>query len=304
MAVPVVLGAGAAAAAGAAMLAGAAGAATTWILEHAMATLTPAGVPATSPQISPINNAITINNVLPPQQVGVVNEMVMNETVGGAEVGRIGIVPKSMVTAEVESTTAEDMNTLHGTEEGRSGFRDLPASVRNAQPTAANDAAATVGGPVTQSALRGMARRQQNPALGPDLLPGFRRSQRSDGSRTSLEYHEWKFCCVDPGKHNQLFFENEVKDGSYPFQYADTDGIGPFKAPPYYIWIKHEDYRKLINLSKRFGRLRGACGGKALWINQGFASKELAIVDDIVNSSEAQTLMTNLLATGDFVIIV
>jgi len=297
------IGGSAARAVGSAIAGAATGVAVDAMIDFGISTLNGSGEPAAvAPPAQITNNVVITNNAN--NNPDVINDMTIQDEVGGTPRARIGIVRRSALTPELEESGAATVNRVAETPEGRSGLRGLAGAVRNSQPTASNTARLRAARPEVQAAARELARQPANMPVDEDLARELRRSARADGSRTSLEYHEWKFNCISTGKNWRILHENQWHGGSGVLEYIGADGISPFDSPPYHIWVKYEEFRKLINLVKRYRRLRSRCGGRALWQEQGFASRDEAIVDDLAGDADAQALGTTLGATSDFNIVV
>jgi len=293
------IGGSAARSIGSAIAGAATGVAVDAMIDFGISTLNGSGEPAAvAPPAQITNNVVITNNAN--NNPDVVNDMTIQDEVGGTPRARIGIVRRSALTPELEQSGAATVNRVAETPEGRSGLRGLAAAVRNSQPTSSNTARLRAARPEVQAAARELARQPANMPVDEDLARELRRSARADGSRTSLEYHEWKFCCLEPGKHWITLHETLYATQGQGLKATAGNRIGPHDAPIYALWVKHEDFRKLVNIVKRFNRLRSRCGAKALWAEQGFQDREEAVCNDLSLDSETQALLAALQGTADF----
>lgn len=129
-------------------------------------------------------------------------------------------------------------------------------------------------------------------------------SKKQDGSRTSREHHEWKYCCVLSNNFSLL----NPGGWTYDLVYVGPDplptkvGVDPSSSavPPYYKWIEYEALRKVLNAVKRSRRLRTQCNAKKLWEAEGLANKEQAIRTSLEGDTEFTTNHAILVATADF----
>lgn len=301
MALPVVVGA-AGTAAGAAVVgwltSAATGAAVDAILDHTIGSLGSDGEIATSPTTPNISVDPVITIINEPSGANVQQEVQIGPA-GGPPDARFGLIRIADQPAGNAGATASDFESIAVQDGGNSALRAMRDAVEATPSQAEVEQSMLSGGGEQQQAIARAARAGLRPRVGLQ-----RQNQRlgslADRSRTSMEYHEWahNVRVTSPPQpiSNAELASTEV---AVILKYVGPDPISP-DLPPYHAWVQYEDYRKLINIVKKYRRLRSACGGKALWAEQGFASKTAAIADDCANDSEYTSLHSALVATADW----
>jgi len=299
MPAPLLIGPGASAAGliGGAVAAAAVGPATDFVLDKAFASLDPGGNPASVPQVGDITVEQKVVVIQPPQQPQVELELKIEDNVGGTERARFGLMKKFDLLAEQYETTIKDLDRAAKTPFGRSGLSDLTDGVKASQPTAENSSKLQAATSEQRAAAKQLQQGKAGIAVDDENRKTLNLKQRQDAARTSLERHEWRFNIVATGK-NWLILTQLIP--TQDLNYDGPEPAAPNSGPPWYKWIEHDELRQAINLVKKYRRLRGQCGGKALWTEQGFASKDHAIRDDMENDTDYQSLRVNLIATPDF----
>jgi len=128
------------------------------------------------------------------------------------------------------------------------------------------------------------------------------RTGRSDRARTSLEHHEWRHNNTQPGDNYDLLDHTILSAASKDLTWAVTpSGDDPVGGqPPYWAWVKHDDYRKVINLVKRYRRFWRGKNMPLLREELGYADVDEAIATSLSTDAEYATLRTALIATGDW----
>lgn len=205
---------------------------------------------------------------------------------------------RNVVTASQTAAMIETANHANAEPEGRSLMQATGPAARSLATEAHNDGNYSGGTDVSRETERRLHHEPFNPNHGPAIENALRSKGKHDRARTSMEYHEWKFNLVDTGKNWELVHNGIVTPTG--IDYIGPGPVAPNDSPPWYKWIEHENLRKIMNLVKKYRRIRSACGGKALWQEQGFATKELAITDDVNNDSNYATWASALKATADF----
>jgi len=187
---------------------------------------------------------------------------------------------------------------------GKALLKKLPDAVKASVDTGAMESAYSGAQDVMQEAMKNLANKTGVP-VGKNLKKVFSSTAyKQDSARTSREHHEWKYCCIDSNNFSIMtdigspWTLNYVGGGGLPTSTGVVPAIST--APPYHKWIEHENLRKVVNLVKKFRRLRTKCGSTALWEEQGFANKSAAIKQDLASSAEYQALHALLVATSDF----
>lgn len=250
--------------------------------------------PVTNNYVTAINGDQTVNVVAGNEDD---NTISMNNDSDGAERARYRQVPSDQVTPEQRAATAESLQTIQGTPEGRAALRDGTEATRQTNDVEENSTQATQATQEQREALNRVQGGNAPLPLNNEGRAAIRRTGAADGSRTSKEEHEWRFNCVDTGKN---WIMCTLVTNNKGIGYTGSDPTSPFGAPGYHKWIEHPDFRKAINRVKAVRRARGRCGGKALWEEQGFATKDDAIASDLETDTDFQDARTVLIATADF----
>lgn len=229
---------------------------------------------------------------------GVVNAVDI-QTSGGDVIFTMGEAAEADVSAEAIDALHRTLMDMHRDQFGGPQLRALPGVAASAEDPDTNDSEYNGARPIDQERVRAEERDRLRAPFGQAVDAAVRGTRKHDAARTSMEYHEWAhnvWSGTPPAVRKNA---KVLNDSSLDLKYV---GVDPpiSEYPPWHAWVQYEDYRKCINIVKRYRRARSACGGKALWTEQGFGSKELAIIDDVQNDAEVITLVTALDATADW----
>lgn len=301
MPAPLVLIGGAAAGGAASAIAGfAAQVSLDAMTSYMMAGLDSGGEIATAPQTPIIveGDTITIHNA--PAGANVEQQIDIGP-VGGPANYRMGIVHEDSMPDGADGSWREDIHSIEQQDGGRTVLAEMREAVEANPAAEANDTLVTGANDYQQRAATRAARNGVRPNVTTQRQRDVIGNAQVDGSRTSMEYHEYKHnvrisAVGKPISNAQIAFDQL---GFYSIEYIGTDPVDTY-YPPYFAWVQYEEYRKMINIIKKYRRLRGKCGGKDLWEQQGHASKTAAIADDVENDSEYQTLHGVLDLTSDW----
>lgn len=268
---------------------------------HDVVSVQPNGLPVTSPSIPipDINLTVTVSPTI--TNSNNVHEVDITETATGDPVGRIAVRPTSHVTNAERAASDEDLRVLQSTPEGRSAVRQVAERIESESARTARTQALETGTERQRMAGRSLIRgdRQVRP-VSQEAARVMAGSGRSDRARTSLEYHEWKHNCVDPGENHGVLLHSTLIGATKGLLYVgDTDG-GPTGQVPYYQWVHYDDYRAVINLVKRFRRYWRGKNMPLLRAELGFATVEDAMADSLLNDADYLALQAPLMATADF----
>lgn len=102
---------------------------------------------------------------------------------------------------------------------------------------------------------------------------------KHDGSRVSKEHHEYLYCI-----HKSKYWPDYVDLFAVTEFTLTYVGPGANARPTFGEWVDLPNLRTLFKIVRRFNRQASACGGKALWVEQGFASKNIAVLNYIADS--------------------
>jgi len=223
-----------------------------------------------------------------------------------------GEIPEIDIPAGVDQTAATNnfnvvINNVSKDVVGKPALKALPDKAKSAIDPDDIDATYNTSDQAQKIALETALEQSDVPMN--KQLKGIvnKTSRKQDGSRTSKEYHEWKYCCVLSNNYGLLTDLGTGQSVSYnkTDAVATADGVTPVLStvPPYHRWIEFPELRQACNLVKKLRRLRGRCGGEALWKDQGFATKEAAIKSDLEASTDWDTLRAALGAYTAFDIV-
>lgn len=208
------------------------------------------------------------------------------------------------VKKQAEDAVTITINNLNNVSGGKAVVQGLPDAAKSIADPAQNETIYNASNETEQKIIADLSTKNDLPMTAAMKKAVKKIGKRQDHSRVSKEYHEWKYCCVDSNNFSLLAGLN---DG--PITYTGPDalptaaGVDPSSSavPPYYKWIEHEELREVMKIVRRYRRLRSQCGGKALWTEQGFASKLAAIQFDLNGDTvNYEPLYTILVATSDF----
>jgi hypothetical protein len=213
----------------------------------------------------------------------------------------------AVLTDDQKQAAVDDLNALARDDTGKTLLKDLPDEEKQQHDTPAKDSAYNNATSVGKKAVQKLLKYPTDAPTDNVKKAVAVATGKQDRSRVSKEYHEWKYCCIDSnnasilqdgaGMTNALLYT-----GSGALSTAD--GVTPPGAgimPPYHKWIEYEDFREIMKIVRRYRRMRGRCGGKALWQEQGFATKIAAIQDDVDGDADYLSHRSALLAfTADW----
>lgn len=227
----------------------------------------------------------------------------------GNPVKKFGFYGESVIDPALNTDIAldflnQDLNELNQNDAGKAALKTVPEQVSNSLPKQELENAYSAAQPVYKNAVGKMASAADVPMTKAMKKAVSGTSKKQDGSRTSREYHEWKYCCIL--SNNYSILRNLATGKSINYEGVDPEttavGVDPSSStvPPYHAWVQYEDLRKACNLVKKIRRNRSRCGGLELLQDQGFADKTAAISNDLENSAEWDTLRAALDAFADF----
>jgi len=270
---------------------------------HDIVSVQPNGLPVTTPSIPipDINLTVTVSPTITNNNN--VHEVDITETGSGQPVGRLAVRPVEHVTESERAASDEDLRVLQSTPQGRSAVRataeQLESETRRTQRTQSIQSGTDRQRQSARALVRGD--RLQRPVAA-DAARVMSSSGRSDRARTSLEYHEWKHNCLDPGFNYDILQHSilvaATKDLTWDVSPTGDDPAGG--EPPYWSWVKHDDFRAVINLVKRFRRYWRGKNMPLLRNELGFADVDEAIATSLSTDADYAAFRTALIATGDW----
>lgn len=202
----------------------------------------------------------------------------------------------------------DTVNQLVNDDVGKVALDDLPEATKVAVDTEAKEAEYAAAEPANKLAADKVQNETQSFATDETKKAAKKSAGKHDAARVSREHHEWKYCCIDSNNYSLLLGVDSFGPLSLkytgPQAMSTKTGVDPAAsdAPPYFIWIKWPEFRDVMKVVRRFRRLRGGCGGKALWTEQGFATKLAAIQDDIKGDADYIAAHAILIADTDWAI--
>lgn len=241
----------------------------------------------------------------PPEGQNIKKVAVLKDTATGDPLAVLGTLDAGTIVDPGQQAAFNDtVNQLVNDDVGKVALDDLPEAAKVAVDTEAKEAEYAAAQPANKLAADKVQNETQSFATDETKKAAKKSAGKHDAARVSKEYHEWKYCCVDSDNWAIM----KTLTGGVSIQYIGSDGvtqktgITPVSpAPPYYQWVKLDSLRELFKILRRYRRLRGSCGGKALWAEQGYATKIAALQGDLENDSPGWTdAITELHALADF----
>lgn len=280
----------------------AAGLAADYILGNDAVEIDNDGVPVSSTTIQEQTSPVTVDNRPVVNQTNRV-EITITDDGTGQPVGRYAVRPNDQITDQHRAATREGLNNLARTEHGRSALSQMAEAAEAPATRGQRSQALSVAEPQIQRAMR--QTRPVDPLIRRMTTEQERRLARgakSDRSRTSLEYHEWKHNCLDPGMNYDVLQHTVLTGLNLDLTWAVTpDGDDPPGGePPYWSWVKHDEFRAVINLVKRYRRYWRGKNMPLLRDELGYATVDEAIATSLSTDTDYATYRTNLIATGDW----
>lgn len=272
---------------------------------HDIVSVQPNGLPVTTPTmpLPDINLTVTVSPTITNNNN--THEVDITETQSGQPYGRLAVRPVEHVTEAERAASDEDLRQLQSTPQGRSAVRATAEQLESEAARTQRTQAAQSGSERQRQATRSLVRADalQRPVAA-DAARVMASSGRSDRSRTSLEYHEWKHNCLDPGFNYNVLQNSYLAIVNKTLTWAVTpSGDDPVGGEPaYWGWVKHDDFRAVLNLVKRYRRywrgknmplLRAELGA-------GYETVDDAIASSLAGDAEYAGFRTALIATGDF----
>lgn len=281
----------------------AAGRAMDWLLGNEVVETDNDGQPVNVTTIVEVNSPVTVDARAP---VNAQNsaEFSINDPGLTQPIGNYAVRPSTLVTDSHRLATINGVNQLARTEHGRSALSQFAERAEPETVRADRSARQQMATPPTQQAIRRTRPTDRRVRRQAEVAERqLARTAKADRSRTSLQYHEWHHNCIGP-ETNYLVLQHSLFQGnSLGMRWALSPvGDDPVDGePPYWAWVKHDDFRKVINLVKRYRRYWRGKNMPLLRAELGFPTVEQAIADSLSNDADYLALRTDLIATDDFV---
>jgi len=280
----------------------AAGLAADYILGNDAVEIDNDGEPVSTTTVQEQNSPVTVDNRPVVNQTNRV-EITITDDGTGQPIGRYAVRPTAQITDQHRAATREGLNNLARTADGRSALSQMAEAAEAPATRGQRSQALSVSEPQTQRAMR-----QTRPVdagirrMTTEQERRLARGAKSDRSRTSLEYHEWKHNSLDPGFNYEILQHSILVSANKDLTWAVTpSGDDPAGGePPYWSWVKHDDFRAVINLVKRYRRYWRGKNMPLLRAELGYADVDEAIATSLSTDAAYADFRTALIATGDW----